>query len=113
MPDTLLLSPESTISGVKSRATGREPSGETDGTPQRDRGRPRRHRPPLTQHGAARAEKVAAAPPRVRDLYRRAWNGSRKAAIRIFCLECVGYNAADVHRCTAPACPLYEFRLDG
>ena len=113
MSDALLVSPESTMSGVKSRATGREPSGETDGTPQMTRGRLRRHSPPLTQRATARAEKVAAAPPRIRDLYRRAWNGSRKAAIRTFCLECVGYNAADVHRCTASACPLYEFREKG
>jgi len=113
MPDALLLSPKSTISGATSRATAREPSGETDGALEGTHGRLRHHSPPLTQRTTARAEKVTAAPPRIRDLYRRAWNGSRKAAIRIFCLECVGYNAADVHRCTAPACPLYDFREKG
>lgn len=31
-------------------------------------------------------------------------------AIKEFCLECCGYNSNDVKECTAPKCPLYEFR---
>lgn len=52
-------------------------------------------------------------PPRQRPIFLRAWAGkSRKAAIRAFCLECVGYESAEVNRCTAPACPLYPYRED-
>lgn len=32
------------------------------------------------------------------------------SAIEEFCLECCGYNSADVKTCTAPNCPLFEFR---
>lgn len=49
-----------------------------------------------------------------RELYRIAWQGRRrKAAIRAFCLECVGYDAAGVRRCSSPECPLFEFRVTG
>ena len=36
---------------------------------------------------------------------------SMKAATKAFCLECVGGSPSEVARCTAPACPLYEYRL--
>lgn len=36
---------------------------------------------------------------------------SRKAAIRLFCLECVGGSAKDVKLCCDEICPLYPFRL--
>ena len=46
--------------------------------------------------------------------YKKALAGkSRKAAIRAFCLECVGWNAKEVRLCTAKGCPLYQFRLKG
>jgi len=32
-------------------------------------------------------------------------------AIRVRCLECVGYVSDEVKNCTAPDCPLYLFRL--
>ena len=32
-------------------------------------------------------------------------------AIRYFCKECMGYQAAEVPRCTAPLCPLYPYRM--
>lgn len=32
-------------------------------------------------------------------------------AIRNHCLECVGYDAAEVRRCTAPECWLYPWRF--
>ena len=38
---------------------------------------------------------------------------TRRVAIRNHCLECVGYNAAEVVRCTSPACWLYPYRLGG
>lgn len=47
-------------------------------------------------------------------MYRRAMTGkSRQAAIRIYCLMCVGWVPSEVHRCTAPGCPLYTFRDRG
>lgn len=58
-----------------------------------------------------RRNRLAAIPSRQRPIFLRAWTGSsRKAAIRAFCLECVGYESAEVNRCTATACPLYEYR---
>ena len=64
--------------------------------------------------GAERATRLSDVPRKYRELYRRAYAGkSRKAAIRAFCLECVCWSADEVRRCTAPACPLYEFRLRG
>jgi hypothetical protein len=60
---------------------------------------------------AARAAKLAQIPRRQRPVFRRAWAGkSRKAAMRAFCLECMGYESAEVPRCTAPTCPLYPYR---
>jgi len=35
---------------------------------------------------------------------------SRASAIRNFCVECVGGVITDVKKCTAPKCPLYNFR---
>lgn len=50
-------------------------------------------------------------PERYRAMYGRAMAGnSRKAALRVKCLECVGWSAAEVARCTAPHCPLYPYR---
>lgn len=44
-------------------------------------------------------------------LYRQAWDRkSRAAAMKAFCLECVGYRRAEVARCTSCACPLWEWR---
>ena len=34
---------------------------------------------------------------------------ARRAIIE-FCKECMGFNANEVRRCTAPPCPLYPFR---
>lgn len=66
---------------------------------------------PQADPEAARKKQIAQIPARQRLVFSRAWSGkSRKAAIRAFCLECVGYEAAEVNRCTAPACPLYEYR---
>ena len=60
---------------------------------------------------AVRHDKLADIPVRQRPIFRRAWKGkSRKAAIRAFCLYCMGYESAEVNRCTAPDCPLYEYR---
>jgi len=53
-------------------------------------------------------------PKKYRKLYQKAVSGrSRKAAIRSFCLECVGYIEKEVPICTDGACPLYKYRLKG
>ncbi len=62
---------------------------------------------------AIRREKLLEVPVRQRGIFLRAWAGrSRKAAVRSFCLACCGFESAEVARCTAPACPLYEYRKD-
>ncbi len=49
---------------------------------------------------------------KVRSRRRRAGEVAQRAlAIRNHCLECVGYNAAEVRRCTAKKCWLYPWRL--
>lgn len=69
---------------------------------------------PRPSGSGEREKRLADVPRRHRRLYRTAWLGrSRKAAIRAFCLECMGWQSAEVPRCTVPACPLYEFRLNG
>lgn len=37
--------------------------------------------------------------------------GNPLAAIRLFCLECMGGVRAEVDMCTAGECPLYNYRL--
>ncbi len=47
-------------------------------------------------------------PPKYRAMYKRAMSGrSRKAAMRIFCLECVYYSEMEV---SLSNCPLYPYR---
>lgn len=36
---------------------------------------------------------------------------SRREAIRNFCMECMGYQMAEIHECTAKGCWLYPWRL--
>lgn len=37
--------------------------------------------------------------------------GSRRAAIRMFCLTCMGGDTAEVRRCASTDCPLHLFRM--
>lgn len=51
-------------------------------------------------------------PERYERLYKLAMTGRRRAeAIRMFCIECMGYQSAEVPRCTDPHCPLYLYRM--
>jgi len=41
------------------------------------------------------------------------YQGSRTAAIQLFCLSCMGGCRADVVACTSKSCPLWQFRPGG
>jgi hypothetical protein len=43
----------------------------------------------------------------------RARGGSRQAAIRLFCLECMGGYRPEIKRCTDRECALWSFRMGG
>lgn len=61
-----------------------------------------------------REAREAQVPRKYRALYRRSKTGkSRKASIRCFCLECMGWNETEVPGCTDTVCPLYSFRVGG
>ena len=62
---------------------------------------------------SARSQKLAAVSIKHRRLFARAWDGSRKAAIRAFCLDCCGFSPREVRRCSNSACTLFEFRVEG
>jgi len=80
------------------------------GAPQGD-GKPVDDSQAAPRYGDSRKRRLADCPPKFRKLYRRAWGGkSRQSAIRAHCLECVGWSPREVALCTAPACPLYEYR---
>lgn len=56
-------------------------------------------------------QKLKDIPAAYRGTYERAMTGrSAKAAIRSFCLECVGWQREEIRLCTSPACPLYPYR---
>jgi hypothetical protein len=40
-------------------------------------------------------------------------NKSRKSAVRLMCLECMGYDSREVTGCTDKNCPLYHWRVKG
>jgi len=53
-------------------------------------------------------------PEKYRALYRLAMSRrSRKAAIRIFCLECVAWIPSEVRRCTSRGCSHFPYWLPG
>jgi hypothetical protein len=57
---------------------------------------------------------IRSIPKKYLKLYNRAMTGrSRKAAIRSFCIECMGYNEKEIPICTDKGCPLFKYRLRG
>ena len=49
--------------------------------------------------------------PRYVGTFRRAYSGkSLRAAVNAGCCECMGLSAAEVKKCTAPACPFWPYR---
>lgn len=50
-------------------------------------------------------------PDKYEGLYARAMSGkSRKAAMKFFCIECVGYVSGEIGKCTDKDCSLYPYR---
>lgn len=59
----------------------------------------------------AQKEVLEEVPSSRRGIFMRAYTGkSRNAAIKAFCLRCVGYLSKDVQNCTAHKCPLHQYR---
>ena len=51
-------------------------------------------------------------PRRYSKLYDKAMKGrSRKAAMHMFCAECVGYVSKEIELCSDEGCPLYPYRM--
>ena len=51
-------------------------------------------------------------PIRYRAMYDLAMSGkSRRSAIRVHCVMCMGWEAQHVAGCSAPSCPLYPYRM--
>jgi len=68
---------------------------------------------PLTQSmDQKRAERLRTIPISRRGVFERAYaaKAAPRSAIKAFCLECLGFDEAEIRNCTAPACPLYEYR---
>ena len=46
-----------------------------------------------------------------RNNYKMAISGrSRKAAVKAFCLECMGWERTEVHNCNTITCPLHPYK---
>jgi hypothetical protein len=57
------------------------------------------------------AERLRQMPPKYRETYRRAVEGkSLRACINSQCLECCGWQSAEVAVCTDLGCPLWSVR---
>ena len=55
---------------------------------------------------------MAFIPIKYQKMYVRAVSGrSRKAAMRIMCLKCVGWSESKVEGCSDANCPLHPYRL--
>lgn len=56
-------------------------------------------------------QRLSQMPKHCRKTYLRAIGGrSPKSAIKSFCLECTGWQRAEVIHCTSLACPLWPYR---
>jgi len=62
----------------------------------------------------AQTEKLQSIPDRLHGMYRTAVTSNRRVlAIRLHCLACQAWNAAEVRRCREPGCVFYPYRLRG
>lgn len=65
----------------------------------------------MTAREQQTTERLKQMPPKYRATYRRAVKGkSLRACINSQCLECCGWQSAEVARCTDLGCPLYAVR---
>ena len=57
-------------------------------------------------------KRVQDAPESCQGVLTKSYEGiaSPRAAIKAFCLQCVGYKREDVASCGALACPLHQYR---
>ena len=50
-------------------------------------------------------------PSAYRNIYKRALSGkNRPAAVKAFCLECMGWQRLETRNCSSVACPLHSYR---
>ncbi|MHB9071853.1 MAG: hypothetical protein ACYC54_15945 [Sedimentisphaerales bacterium] len=50
-------------------------------------------------------------PEHYRNNYKKAVTGrNRAAAVKAFCLECMGWQRTEIKNCDCVACPLYSYR---
>ena len=50
-------------------------------------------------------------PTNYKNTYQKAMTGkSKSAAVKAFCLECMGWQREEVRKCNSIACPLYPYR---
>ncbi len=56
------------------------------------------------------SRRLAQIPDLYRATYLKALSGSKTAAVKAQCLECVGWQRAEVTRCTDDGCPLFNVR---
>lgn len=57
---------------------------------------------------SAQLERLKTIPPARQNLFRQAYTGrSRKAAIKAFCIECMGFSYESAKDCRTTTCPLY------
>lgn len=70
--------------------------------------------PPEIDHltAAARDKRLRSCPAKYRKLLERAWcqKVAPRVAIKLHCLECVGFQRDEVTTCTGYACPLWRYR---
>ena len=59
---------------------------------------------------AEQQKTLAGVPESLKPTFIRAYQGSKAAGIKSFCLSCVGFVKADIRSCTARGCPLYVHR---
>ena len=66
----------------------------------------------MTKLNAAQQQRIEDASELYRPAIRRAYEAkaSPRAAIKAFCLQCVGYVRKDITECSALACPLWAYR---
>ena len=66
----------------------------------------------MTPAQEARLEQVRRVKPKYSGIFLRVYTGkgSRSAAVKAFCLDCMGLAATEIPACTATACPLWGFR---